>query len=100
MTLSSRQVAGLLVVLGFGVAFSYLAKDATWSVLPVMFAGLLAIFFAGSGTSSASLGGAIDAARRAGSGDRAPAPADATPETRALYDAIGELAEMVKKTNL
>ena len=39
MTLSPRQVSGLLAVLGVGIAFSYLAKDATWSVLPVMFVG-------------------------------------------------------------
>jgi methyl-accepting chemotaxis protein len=100
MTLSPRQVAGLLVVLGCGLAFSYLAKDATWSVLPVMFVGLLAVGFAGSGGASVPLGGVIDAARRAAAGERAATPPDATGETRGLYDALGDLAETIKKTNL
>jgi methyl-accepting chemotaxis protein len=100
MTLSPRQVAGLLAVLGCGLAFSYLSKDATWSVLPVMFVGLLAIGFAGTGAGSAPLGAFVDAARRAASGEKVPAPSEAAGEMRALYDALGEVAETVRKATL
>jgi methyl-accepting chemotaxis protein len=99
MTLTSRQLAALAVVLLCGLGFALANKDAVMSVIPVMVVSLMAVVFAGSGASGASLRGVIDAARRAAAGDRVGAPTDAAGDTRALYDAIGEVAETLKKVN-
>jgi methyl-accepting chemotaxis protein len=97
MTLSPRQVTGLLAVLGAGILGVYLAKDATVAVMLVMFVGVIAVGFAGTG------GGAparelVDAARRAASGERPAIPPDASAETKAVLEAVAAVADHVKKS--
>jgi methyl-accepting chemotaxis protein len=91
-------VTGLLAVLVFGILGAYLAKDAATYVLLVMAVGLISLAFA-SGGGGVPVRGLADAARRAAAGERPAVPADATADVKALYEALAETADRVKKTD-
>jgi methyl-accepting chemotaxis protein len=96
MTLSSKQMTGVLAVLILGVGGRYLAKDAGAIVVTVALAGAIAVAFAGGGT-TASLQGLAEAARRAAVGERPGIPPAATGETLRVYDALTTVAEQRQK---
>ncbi|HEY8039265.1 MAG TPA: methyl-accepting chemotaxis protein [Polyangiaceae bacterium] len=94
MTLSSKQITGVLAVIAVGLAGSYLAKDAAAYIVSVAVVGAIAILFAGMGGPAApSLQGLIDAARRAGAGDKPSIPSQASGELLRVYEALAAIAE-------
>jgi hypothetical protein len=70
MTLSSKQITGVLAVLAVGVGGWYLARDAGPYLMAVALVGAIAVVFAGVGSGGPSLQGFVDAARRAGTGEK------------------------------
>ena len=75
MTLSSKQIVGVLAVLAVGIGGMYLQREAGPYIIAVALVGAIAIVFSGLGATAApSLQGLIDAARRAGSGDKVSHP--------------------------
>jgi methyl-accepting chemotaxis protein len=95
MTLSSKQITGVLAVFAVGVGGSWLAKDAAPYLITLAIVGAIAIVFAGVGSVAAgpSLAGLIEAARRTASGEKPSVPADASPEALRIYEALGKLAD-------
>ncbi|MGH7294759.1 MAG: hypothetical protein ACRELB_07500, partial [Polyangiaceae bacterium] len=81
MTLSSKQIVGVLAVLAVGIGGMYLQKEAGPYIIAVALVGAIAVVFSGLGAGAApSLQGLIDAARRAGAGDKVSIPPGATGE--------------------
>jgi methyl-accepting chemotaxis protein len=98
VTLSSKQIAGVLAVLAVGVAGTYLARDAAPYIVTVAVVGAIAVIFGGTGASSGpSLQALADAARRATSGERPAVPAGTTGEALRVYDALASVAEQRRK---
>jgi methyl-accepting chemotaxis protein len=98
LTLSSKQIAGVLAVLAVGVAGTYLARDAAPYIVTVAVVGAIAVLFGGmGGGTGASLQGLADAARRASSGERTTAPEGASGETLRVYEALASVAEQRRK---
>jgi methyl-accepting chemotaxis protein len=98
MTLSPKQMIGVLIVLVMGVAGMYVARDAASYMAPyvvtVAFVGAIAIVFAGAGGAAAgSLSLIADAARRAATGEKPSIPSQSTGETLRLYEALASVAE-------
>ncbi len=99
MILSSKQITGVLTLLAAGVVGMLLVKEAGPYIIAVAVVGVIAVVFAGGGGagSSASLRGVIEAAQKAAAGEKASVPADATPETRQVYEALATLADQRRK---
>jgi methyl-accepting chemotaxis protein len=97
MTLSSKQITGVLAVLAVGVGGWYLARDAGPYLMAVALVGAIAVVFAGVGSGGPSLQGLVDAARRAGSGEKPSIPANATGEVLRAYEALATIAEQRRK---
>ena len=97
MTLSSKQVAGAGAVLAVGLLAAFLSKDSAAYVAGVAVVGAIAIAMAGAGAASAPLGGFVDAARRAASGDAPSTPSHATGESLRLYEALASVADERRK---
>ena len=98
MTLSPRQMTGVLIVLVMGVAGMYVARDAgsymAAYVVTVAFAGAIGIVVAGAGGGQgAALGSVAEAARRAGGGEKPAVPPNASGEVLRLYEALANIAE-------
>jgi methyl-accepting chemotaxis protein len=94
MTLSAKQVAGVLAVLIAGVAVAYLDKDAATYIMSVTVVGVVAVAYAGLGAGQGMrLQALVDAARQAASGNKPTLPAQATGETMRLYEALAGVAE-------
>jgi methyl-accepting chemotaxis protein len=98
MTLSPKQMIGVLIVLVMGVAGMYVARDAASYMAPyvvtVAFVGAIAIVFAGAGGAAAGSRSLIaDAARRAATGEKPSIPSQSTGETLRLYEALASVAE-------
>ena len=99
MTLSSKQITGVLAVLAVGVGGMYLARDAAPYIISVALIGAIAVVFAGLGgaASGPGLQGLVDAARRAGAGEKPSIPPQTTGETLRLYEALLAVAEQRRK---
>jgi len=97
MTLSLRQMTGVLVVLVMGVAGMYVAREGAGYmaayVVTVALIGAIGIVAAGSGgASGGSLASFADAARRAAAGEKPSVPSPATGEALRLYEALASVA--------
>ena len=98
MTLSSKQITGVLVLFAVGAAGMYLAKDAGTYVVVVAFVGVIAIVFAGGGAGGGpGLAGFADATKRAAAGETTSAPAGSSPEVLRLYEVLSGLADQRRK---
>ncbi|HZU81317.1 MAG TPA: methyl-accepting chemotaxis protein [Polyangiaceae bacterium] len=97
MTLSSKQMIGVLVVLVLGLGGMYMAKDAGMYVIAVALSGVVAIALSGGGGGGVGLQGLADAARRAAAGDRPAAPPQASGELLRVYEALAGVAEQRQK---
>ena len=97
VTLSFKQLAGVLAVLVVAVGAAFLTKDAAPYIVTVGVVGVIAVLFGGGGGGGASLQGLADAARRAASGERPTAPADAAGEMLRVYEALASVAERRRK---
>jgi methyl-accepting chemotaxis protein len=96
MTLSPKQIIGVLTCLAVGAGFMLYAKEAGPFFVAIV--GAAAILFAGGGgPAGPSLTGLVDAAQRASSGERPTAPAGAPPELQRVYDTLATVAEQRKK---
>jgi methyl-accepting chemotaxis protein len=96
MTLSPKQVAGAGILVALGLAGAFFSRDAAPLIAGVAFLGAVAIFYAGSST-TASLDGIVEAARRASSGDKLSVPSQATGDTLRLYEVLTGLADARRK---
>jgi methyl-accepting chemotaxis protein len=98
VTLTSKQIAGVLAVLAVGVAGTYMARDAAPYIVTVAVVGAIAVVFGGLGAGAgASLQGLAEAARRAATGERPSVPAGTTGETLRVYEALATVAEHRRK---
>jgi methyl-accepting chemotaxis protein len=103
VTLSTKQIVGILLVIGAGVAGVALLKEGQGPVIAILIAvvAAVAIFVAGQpgpgGAGGPSIDGLADAARRAAAGERVSAPASATGELLRVYDELASLASTRKK---
>ena len=102
MTLSPRQMTGVLIVLVMGVAGMYIPRDAAsympGYVVTVALVGAIAIIVAGAGSGpGGSLASLAEAARRATAGEKPSVPASATGEVLRLYEALASVAEIRAK---
>lgn len=98
MTLSSKQLIGMLAVLVVGAGGTFLAREAAPTIFAVAIVGLIAIAISGAGGASGpSIAGFADAVRRAASGERPDAPANAPTEALRVYEALGGVAEQRRK---
>ncbi len=103
MTLSSKQIAGIALLLALGVIGMMVVNAgftafAGPTVILVAIAGSAAILMAGGGGSTVTgLDAMGDAIRRAGGGERPNAPATATPEVSRLFDELSSLADRIRK---
>jgi methyl-accepting chemotaxis protein len=94
MTLSSKQITGVLAVLVVGVGGWFLARDAGPFIMGVALVGAISVLFAGAGAAtSPALQGLVEAARRAGTGEKPTLPAGATGDTLRAYEALALIAE-------
>lgn len=97
MTLSSKQLLGIVAVIAAGVGAMYLAQAAGPYVITVAIIGAAAVVFAGMGGGGANVAGLADAARKAAAGERVATPTDATGELARIYDELAALSEARKK---
>jgi methyl-accepting chemotaxis protein len=98
MTLTSKQMIGVLAVLVIGVGGMFLAKEAAIYIMLAALAGAIATVFAGAGASrGAPLQSFVDAARRAAAGEKSNPPPEATGEALLLYEALASVAEQRHK---
>jgi methyl-accepting chemotaxis protein len=97
MTLSSKQITGVLAVLAVGVGGWYLARDSGPYLMAVALVGAIAVVFAGGGPAAPSLQGFVDAARRAGTGEKPSIPPNTTGEVLRAYEALAAIAEHRRK---
>ena len=93
MTLSTKQMTAVLVLVGTGFLGMYLAKDAGMYVMAVAVVGAISVVFAGGGASGPSVAGLAEATRRAAAGERPDAPTGASGEVLRVYEALAALAE-------
>src|ERR1700689_2869782 len=95
MTLSSKQITGVLAVLAVGVGGWFLARDAGPYIMGVALVGAISVLFAGAAGPAAgpALQGLVDAAKRAGSGEKPTLPPGATGEMLHAYEALALIAE-------
>jgi len=94
MTLSSKQITGVLLVLAVGVGMTYVAKEAATYIFVVAAVSAIAIVFAGAGAGAPqSLAGLVEAARRVAAGEKPSIPPQASPEALRVYEALVALAE-------
>ncbi|MDP9037068.1 MAG: methyl-accepting chemotaxis protein [Myxococcota bacterium] len=91
MTLSSKQLVGVLAIFGVALAGGYLAKEAATWILMVAVVAVGSIVYSGVG-GGASLGGLIGAVRRASSGEAPSIPPQATGDALLVYEALVALA--------
>jgi methyl-accepting chemotaxis protein len=99
MTLSQKQITGVLAVLAVGIGGWYLARDAGPYIMGVALVGAIAVLFAGVGGAGggAAVGGLIDAARGAGTGDKPVVPPQATGDVLRVYEALATLADQRRR---
>jgi methyl-accepting chemotaxis protein len=99
MTLSSKQVIGVLVILAVGAAASFFARDAAPYMIGIAVVGVISVAFAGTGggTAGPSLVALAEAARRAGTGDKVRVPDGATGEVLRVYEALGTVADQRRR---
>jgi hypothetical protein len=90
MTLSSKQLIGMLAVLVVGAGGTFLAREASPQIFTVAIVGLVAIALSGTGASPASLHRFVEAARRASLGERPNVPPESVGETLRLYEVLAD----------
>ncbi len=92
MTLSIKQVSGAVLLLVLGLVATQFGHDVAL-IAGIAVIGAGAVFYAGTGATTGSLDGLIDAARRTASGDKFSVPSSATGDTLRLYEALAGLGE-------
>lgn len=98
MTLSPKQLLGMLAVAVAVAGGVFFARDAAPVILIIALVGVVAIAVSGSASASTSLpAGLPDAVRRAASGERVSPPPAATGEILRVYEVLGELADQRRK---
>ncbi|MDP8998654.1 MAG: methyl-accepting chemotaxis protein [Myxococcota bacterium] len=98
MTLSPRQMIGVLAVLVVGVAGMFLVKEAAPFIVTVALVGAIGVLYAGAGAGQgASLQPLLDAARRAAAGEKPGIPPQATGDGLRLYEALASVADQRNK---
>ncbi|MGA3120539.1 MAG: methyl-accepting chemotaxis protein [Polyangiaceae bacterium] len=97
MTLSPKQLFGMLAMLLAGAGGALLARDAGPQIFGVAIVGLIAIALSGTAGTPASLHKLVDAARRASSGERPNVPAQAAGDTLQLYELLVDLSDQRRK---
>ncbi|HEX3770481.1 MAG TPA: methyl-accepting chemotaxis protein [Polyangiaceae bacterium] len=98
MTLSSKQLLAAGGLMALGLAAAFLDKDAAPFIAGIAVLGVVAVLYAGTGgAASVSLEGVIEAARRAGSGEKISIPGAASGDLLRLYEALGEISDVRRK---
>jgi methyl-accepting chemotaxis protein len=97
MTLTSKQLFGILAVVVVGLAAPYVAPTAAQVGIAAAIVAAVAIAMSGGGAAGANVSGLTDAMRRAALGERVAAPPGATPEVARVYDELAALADARKK---
>jgi methyl-accepting chemotaxis protein len=98
MTLSSKQMLGMLAVLVVAGGGAFLAsREAGPFIFLLAIVGVVAIGFAGFGPAGTSLQAVVEAARRAASGERTTAPSSASGEMLRLYEVVANVADLRRK---
>src|SRR5579859_5694426 len=98
MTLSSKQVIGVVVILAVGAAASFFARDAAPYMIGIALVGVISVVFAGTaGAAGPSLVALAEAARKAGAGDKVRLPEGATGEVLRVYEALATVADQRRK---
>lgn len=98
MTLSQRQLLGLLLVVVAAVIGALVGKDNPMTAAVIAGAGgVAALLFAGA-ASGPKLDGIRNAIRRAGMGKAVSAPEGAPEPVAALYEELGNLVEVISDT--
>src|SRR5271165_1567389 len=94
MTLSAKQMIGVLAVLVAGVGVAYLDKEAATYIMSVMIVAVIAVVYSGIGAGQGPrLQALVEAARHAAAGDKPSVPSHSTGDTLRLYEALGSVAE-------
>ncbi len=96
MTLSSKQVLGVLAIFGATLAGTYLAKEAATWILVMAVVSVASIAYAGFG-GGPSLHGLVEAARRASSGEKPSIPPQTTGDVLRVYETLVAVAEQRRK---
>ncbi|MGO8997653.1 MAG: methyl-accepting chemotaxis protein, partial [Polyangiaceae bacterium] len=102
MTLSSKQIASIALVIALGVIGMMVVNAGMQAfagplIIIVALGAAAAILVAGGGGGPSGLDGLGDAIRRASGGERPNAPAAAAPEIARLYEELGAMAERIQK---
>ena len=102
VTVSPKQIVGILLVIAGGVAGVALLKDSGQVIaISIAVVAAIAIFVGGQGGGAGgggpSIEGLAEAARRAAAGERVSAPASATGELARVYDELAALADRRKR---
>jgi methyl-accepting chemotaxis protein len=98
MTLSFKQLGGVLVVLTAGIAGMFLTKDGGPYIVAIAFLGAIAVVVAGQDNAQGrGLQGIVEATRRAAVGEKPVAPDSASGPALQLYEALGALADQRQK---
>jgi methyl-accepting chemotaxis protein len=101
MTLSSKQVGSIALVIGLGVIGMMVVNAGMPTlagplIILVALAGAAALLLNGGGGAS-GLDGVADAVRRAAAGERPSPPANATGDIARIYEELAQMAERARR---
>jgi methyl-accepting chemotaxis protein len=103
MTLSSKQLGSIAVIVLLGVACMMVANAPGTQaftgpmIIVLALVAAAALVMSGGGGGASGLEGMGEAIRRAAGGERPNAPATASPEVSRLYDELASMAERIRK---
>src|SRR5580658_8422990 len=97
MTLSLKQLTGIVAIVAVSLIGTFFWKDSTPVILSAIVGVAAVVFAASGGGGPVSLQGLVDSARRAASGERVSTPSQASGDALQVYEALAGLSDDRKR---